>query len=206
MFSLILFFFFLILNFLTETPFCQWSWWDLLLYSPGGQMTGIVDVAPLLYHCTLTFYHQTLSRCPSQDTSQGRQCSTDHSTKKTALCWAAIRPSLYFRDFKKHPWGSHCTEAHRAQMPLLQQQHSPPAQTQWAHKGSLYPLAREQRSLPDADSCGNWEMAMGELREYKNRLIKVLPFTDHIELLCWLVSCYSLDKEPKWFSVLTYNH
>lgn len=154
---------------------------------------------PCSIHCTLTLHHQTLSHCPSQNTSQDMQGSTDHCTKKTAFCWAAIRPSLYFRDFEKHLWDRHCTYVHTgagAQIPLLQQQHSP-GQTQWAHKGSLYPLAREQRSLPDADSCGNWEMAMGELRENKKRLLRVFPFTSHVECLCSLASFYSYFLEPK---------
>lgn len=151
-------------------------------------------------HCTLIFY-QTSSHCHSEDTSQDRQGSLTIPLRKQHF--AELQLGLHFisgtsRNIHETVTAPKYTGP-RAQMPLQQLQHIPPGQTLWAHKGSLYPLAREQRSLPDAESCGNWEMAMGELWENKNRLIKVLPFTDHVELLCSLVSFYSyfLDKEPK---------
>lgn len=142
---------------------------------------------PCSVRCPFTLYHQTLNHCPSQAASQDREGNADHPAKKTSLCWAASWALTLFRGLWRNTQVAAVVPKDTgasARLLLLQQHHRPPGRTQWAHKGSPHPLAREPRPPPGADTYREGEVAIGELTENTNRLIRAFPFTCRVELLC----------------------
>lgn len=140
---------------------------------------------------TLTLHHQTLSHCPSQNTSQDMQGSTDH-IPLIKQHFAELQLGLHFisgtlRNTCETGIAPTCTQVlgHRSHscssntVLVKLSGHTKAPCIPWLENKDLF-------LMQTAVEIDRW--LWGNSEKIKKRLLRVFPFTSHVERLCSLAS------------------